>query len=285
MTMFHDLAGLAQSDLAMLREAPFWLMVLLCALWFLPMLLCLRLDRKSLFQPLAQSHNTIHTAFWLAVMLTLPCVGSVLYGLGSVLPCCIWRKKTGGHGEIPFSFHLRRRQLASLMTAFLLPVLLWFWQLHLPADTAVCRFLQGFDWTFEIPFLCCVWLILTDWLRSVQRPALYLRFSPERATPVHTTEFYGVPYAREEGTRITAPAVLREESLRARRAADYIFRYHVYSQALIGNKENIRIKAETHRCQVLGIRGAWLGNAPDFMEMRYIGRGITRCRVCIWEET
>lgn len=282
--MLSELIDIAEFDHALLTQMPLWVSVPLLCVWLLPLVLCLHFDRRALISPLVRSRNTIHTAFWLTVILMVPVFGSMLYLAGSVLPAVLHKRRTGSD-SVPGTFPLRRRQLLTLCMAGAAACVLAVVTPILAAKepfSGISHILTQ-NWVFEITFLCFTYLLLTDWIWSVRRPALYLYFTPEQTAPVSKGTLFGVPYLREEGTRITAPAILREEAVRARQTANMLFRHHVYGAEMVGRKDNIESDGRKYRCQVLGIRGHWLESTPDFMEMRYIGKGITRCRVCIWD--
>ncbi len=58
---------------------PWWITLLNLIIHFLAIKKCIKMDDDDIASPLKDSHNTIHTFFWLAVMLMLPGLGVILY--------------------------------------------------------------------------------------------------------------------------------------------------------------------------------------------------------------
>ena len=275
--MLGKLLQIIDTDQNLLKSLPLWAAVLLLAVWVIPFGVCLYRDQKSMFSRWGESRNTIHTMFWMSVMLLLPCVGSVLYLAGSLLPGLLWEKR-GGRGAFPLAFRLRKGQLAAVTGTLAVPFLL---SVFVPAPP---EFLARYDWCFDLSFLCTVGLLFTDWLLTVHRCAVYLRTSPKEAEDRQDGTVLSVPRYRTASTSVIAPHLLRKEGKRMRQMADTIFRHHVYDAELPGKHIRIMADGAEQACQVVGTRQDWLGTRPDFMEMRYIGRGITRCRISTWEE-
>ena len=277
--MFSELLQIIQTDQKLMQSLPLWTAVLLLALWGIPFIICLYRDQKSTISRWGESRNTIHTVFWAAVILLLPCIGSVLYLAGSLLPGILWEKR-GGRGVFPMAFRLRKGQLAAVTGSLLLPLLLRM----ILSRVSVPDFLTRYDWAFELSFLCTAGLLFTDWLLTVHRCAVYLRTSPKEAEDIQDGTVLGVPRYRTASTAVIAPHLLRQEGKRMRKMADTIFRHHAYDAELPGKRIKIMEDGREYFCRVIGTRQDWLGTRPDFMEMHYIGRGITRCRISTWEE-
>ena len=277
--MLGHLMDLINMDADRLKSLPLWLEILFLAVWFVPVIVCFWRDQKSLYSRWGESRNTIHTIFWFAVMLALPCIGSVLYLLGSLLPSLIWEKR-GGRGVFPAAFRLRKWQLLTLTGTLTVPV---FLQLAF-SGAAGAPLLTEYDWSFEVSFLCVIGMLFSDWFLTVHRCSVYLRMSPRDHEPVPAGEVLGTPRFRTAETAITAPDLLREKARLMRQMADAVFSHHVYDSELPGKRIQVQTDDGEQYCRVIGTRQDWLGDRPDFMEMRYIGRGITRCRVCTWEE-
>ena len=278
--MLCDVSQLYQTDLSILRSLPVWLLIPVLCIWLLPLIFCLICDNKALIRRYAKCHNTLHTAFWLAVILALPCIGSLLWFAGSFLPYLIWKRRTGGFTEFPLTVPIPRKTVLILPVSWAVIVILQFLLLH---EIPLISLLKQYDIAFETAFITWAAITVTDWFRSVRRPVLFIRLGA--ADVVAKRDLYGVPYFREENTRVMSPTILRSEARLLRAIADDLYRNHAYSEELVGRKDSFMNNEERLRYQVLGIRGKWLEAAPDFIEVRYIGRGITRCRVCLWYET
>ncbi len=278
--MLCDAPQLYQSDLSILRSLPVWLLIPVLCVWLLPLIFCLVCDNKALFQRYAKCHNTLHTVFWLAVILALPCIGSFLWFAGSYLPYIVWNRRTGGFPEFPLPVSISRKTVLILPVSWAVILLLQFLLLH---EIPLISLLEQYDITFETTFISWAVITVLDWFRSVRKPVLFIRLG--MADVVAKRDLYGVPYFREENTRTMSPTILRSEAKLLRAIADDLYLNHAYSEELVGRRDSFMNNEERVRFQVLGIRGKWLETAPDFIEVRYIGRGITRCRVCIWYNT
>ena len=277
--MLGYLVDLILLDADTLQRLPLWAMIAVLVVWFVPVGVCIWRDQNSLFTRWAESRNTIHTVFWLSVMLALPCVGSVLYLLGSLLPSVIWEHR-GGTGVFPWSFRLRKWQLLTLSAAIAVPVFLQ----TVFSGAAGTELLTKYDWSFETSFLCVTAMLFLDWFLTVQRCSVYLRLSPRDHEPVPAGEVLGVPRFRTAETAVVASNLLRQRAKLMRRMVDEVFSHHVYDSELPGKRIKIQTEDGEQYCRVIGTKQDWLGDRPDFMELRYIGRGITRCRICTWEE-
>ena len=282
--MLGKLWEVVQYDTVRMGELPFWAELVYLAIWFVPIGVCLYQDHHALYSRWGESRNTIHTAFWLVVILTLPIAGSLFYLIGSLIPSMLWESRVGKR-EFAWTFRLRKGQLLSLLCALLLPL----------AVHAAVRLIPGIDrhmdtsivtrhnWCFELSFLCWSAVILSDWLMSVHHCAVYLRLASQEKPAVQEREVLGIPYIRE-GIWTKPSALLREEAKQVRGLADIVFRQHVYGPDLLGKKVKIMEDGRERFCQVVGTKQEWLEEKPDMIEMREIGRGITRCRVGIWKE-
>ncbi len=277
--MFNMIKEILWNDITLFQSLPLWAVIVLLAVWLVPIGVCVWRDQKSLISRWGESRNTIHTFFWLALMLVFPCLGSVVYLLGSLLPSLIWQHR-GGRGQFPLSFRLRKWQLLAVLGSVMIPELL----LLAFSTAAGTGLLTQYDWTFEVSFLCTVAVIFSDWLLTVHFCAVYLRTSPQDHEPMAAGEVLGVPRFRTAETAIGARHLLRQEAKRMRRMANAVFAQHTYDAELPGKRIQVMTENGEEFCRVVGTKQDWMGERPDFMEMQYIGRGITRCRICTWEE-
>ncbi|MEE5993264.1 MAG: PLDc N-terminal domain-containing protein [Oscillospiraceae bacterium] len=226
---------------------------------------CIIMDEKTLIRPdYYHSHNSIHTMVWLCIILMFPVIGAVAYWIGSFIPYFVLSKKHSfDNGKpYPYTIPLKKWQLAGVIL------------------TCIIGMLIGKEWTYGIPFFGWVVMVVIDWYQSLYRKAIYLQVSSKEDRLEKGETILNVEVERSIDIaydNYTTMKIIRE-------MADNVFAEMSTGATLQGKSGKIVHHAVTYHYKVVQTEMLWREAERDVIEANYMGKGITKYTVLLWND-
>lgn len=282
--MLTDLKDLLQYYDQILPKLPTWLPFVYFGLILIGLILCLA-SRHKLQSGGSFMNNTFHTAVWAAVILTVPVFGTLLYIGGSMVPYRLWKRKNPKEILFPYTVYLKKSQMETLVLIGVVGMLVQFFIQQLYELHEVDEVYTSLNYAFEGAFLCWLITIVIDWIQTIGRKAVYLRLESDQAKIRSCDALFGVSYAQDTAVTVTDRRALSIEAETVRGVADQVFNGMVYASDLKGTTGAVpTYSMQEWTYQILAIEKQWRQSGMDVVDARYIGKGVTRYTVCMWEE-
>lgn len=260
------------------------------ALPVIALIVCFAMDRQDLRTPEASlSHNTIHTAVWLCIILMFPVVGALAYFLCSVLPYFLWTRKSNSVADTPYPYtcKLKRWQLFGVVGFGVIGILIG----NFSSQTDI-------KWAYDLSFICYLVIMMVDWYQSVHRKAIYLQMHSDSATLVESETIlnsYNVGKRFEFGELgLNSRDMKQLQRELIREIGDKIFsemRYepqlqNVSSEFLhnFAGKDSMEMMPISCTYTICHTEMQWRYVDVDVMDSSYLGKGVTEYTVLSWEE-
>ncbi len=260
------------------------------ALPVIALIVCFAMDRKDLRTPeVSLSHNTIHTAVWLCIILMFPVVGALAYFLCSVLPYFLWKRKSNSVADTPYPYtcKLKRWQLFGVVALGAIGISLK----DFSSQTDI-------EWAYDLSFICWLVAMMIDWYQSVHRKAIYLQVFSDSATVAESEtilDSYNVGKRLEFGELgLDSKDMKRLQRELTRKIGDKIFSEMKYEPQLqnvsgefscnFAGKDSTEMMPISCIYTICHTEMQWRYVNVDVMDSSYLGKGVTEYTVLSWKE-